>query len=65
MKNIINIISNYVINFTFGEFMFFRLTISITSGTHAQAHPTKPVRGEEMGREKGAKVGGGTAGREG
>ena len=36
-----------------------------TSGTHAQAHATKTVRGEGVGREEGAKVGSGRAGRGG
>ena len=36
-----------------------------TSGTHAQAPTTKTVRGEEVGREEGAKEGGGKAGRGG
>ena len=41
------------------------LELLLTSGTHAQAHATKPVRGEEVGREEGAKVGSGRAGRGG
>ena len=51
------------------EYLIFHFCLAIlisqvTSGTHAQAHTTRTVRGD-LAREKDAKVGGGKAGRGG